>query len=306
MKAAGAIKGAQAKHEAGQQKRMERLDRRAQQKQNKADALYAQADKRIQAGKHDRTTRGLMDRASTAQVQADAAKFKAAHKREQYGTGGYAGEKPGKREYGGMGHSASDEVGGADTPVISSFTRESRTGVEADVPVSTAVPERTASDTTSDAASGSAPKESAAVAAAAAAHRAAGPTPSQPSSGGTKASSGGGAGTAATPPPPSARRVAGSVVSDTASPTSAQTSSGSGASTGATPPKADSGDVPVFTAVPQRTSGRSPADAPVISVPSPRRTPPPPRPASSGSTPPPKKDSGGAPPSDGGTPPRKR
>lgn len=349
MKAAGAIKGAQAKHEAGQQQKIARLDRRAQQKQNKADALFAQADKRVSQGKHGRTTQGLMDRASTAQVQADAAKFKAAHKREQYGMGGYAGEKPGKREYGGVGHSASDEVGGADTPVISSFTRQSRTGVEADVPVSTAVPERTASDTTSDAAAGSAPKESAAVAAAAAAHRAAGPTPSQPSSGGTKASSGGASGTAATPPPPSARRVMGSVVSDTASSTSAQTSSGgtgtssgsgvsagatppppsarrvtstpvsdtasstpartssgSGASTGATPPKADSGDVPVFTAVPQRTSGRSPADAPVISVPSPRRTPPPPRPASSGSTPPPKKDSGGAPPSDGGTPPRKR
>lgn len=327
LKAAGAIKGAQAKAEAGQQQKVARLERRAQQKQNKADALFAQADKRVSQGKHGRATQGLMDRASTAQVQADKASFRAAHKREQYGMGGYAGEGPGKRQLEGFGHSASSD-GGPDVPVISSFARESRTGAEADVPTSTAVPERTASDTTSDAAAGSAPKEPAAVAAATAVHRAAGSSPSQPSSSG-------GASTGATPPPPSARRVAGSVTSDTASSTPAQPSSSGGTSTGATPPppsarrvtstpvsdvvssaparpassgtppKADSGDVPVFTATPQRTSGHSPADAPVISIPSPRRTPPPPRP-SSGSTPPPKKDSGGTPPAGGGTPPRKR
>ena len=321
FKAASAIKGAQAKAEAGQQRKVERMDRRAQQKQNKADALYAQADKRIKVGKHDRTTQGLMARASDAQVAADSAKYKAAHKREQYGMGGYAGERPGSQEMEGFGHSASD-AGGPDVPVISSFTRESRAGAEPDISTSTAVPARTASDTTSDATATAVPAravsdapsdaastsgESTAVAAATSARQVAaassgaiGSTPTRPSSGGTEASSGSGTGTGATPPPPSARRVTSSVVSDTASSTPPRSSSDS-----TPPPKKDSGDVPVFTAVPQRTSGHSPADAPVISIPSPRRAPPPPRP-SSGSTPPPKKDSGDAPPAGGGTPPRKR
>lgn len=301
FKAAGAVKGAQAKHEAGQQAKVARLDRRAQMKQNKADALYAQADKRVRQGKHDRTTQGLMDRASTAQIQADAATFKAAHKREQLGMGGYAGEGPGKREFSGFGHSASDEGGGPDAPVISSFTRESRTGTEADVPVSTAVPERTVSDTTSDAAAGSAPKESAAVAAATSARRAAsavsgasGPTPSQTSSGGA-------ASTGATPPPPSARRAA-SPASGTVGSTPSHSPSGGAAATSVSPPPRSSASSSGGTP-PQADSG----DVPVISVPSPRRTPPPPRPTSSGSTPPPRRDSGGTPPTDGGgTPPRKR
>lgn len=343
QKISNAIKSSQAKAEAGRQQRVARMERRAQQKQNKADALFAKADKRLDQGKYGWKTQRTMGRASSTQVSADKASFRAAHARQQYGMGGYAGEKPGKREYGGVSHSASDESGGADTPVISSFTRESRAGAEADAPISTAVPERAASAAPSDAAAGS--KGSAATAAAASARQAAGgaagPAPTKTSSGGSGASGGGstatppppsarrvasapvsdaagpaptktssgsagasGGGSGATPPPPSARRVTSTPISDTASSTPARTSSGGGAGAGGTPPKAGSGEVPVFTAVPQRTSTPPPADAPVISIPSPRRAPPPPRP-SAGSAPPPKRDSGD-PPLAGGTPPRKR
>lgn len=249
LKAANAVKGAQAKFEAGQQKKLERMDRKAQMKQNRADALYAKADKRVQAGKHDSTTRGLMDRASTAQSQADSAKFKAAHKREQFGMGGYAGEKPGKREYGGISHSASDEGGGPDVPVISSFSRESRAGAEADVPVSTAVPERAASDTTSDAAAGSGPKEFAAVAAATTAVQSAG-------SGGGTASAGGGkipfSAKQPPPPPPHNSRVGAASTAPSAS-----TSAAGGAKTPPPPPPRSA-----RTAAPAST----PSEAPTVHV----------------------------------------
>lgn len=124
MKMAGAVKGAQAKMEQGQQQKVERLDRRAQQRQNRADSLYAQANKRLQDGKNDSTTRGLMERAEAAQIQADKASFKAAHKREVYGMGGYAGEGPRRREPGGAGHSAGSEArdasaSGGDSPGFS-------------------------------------------------------------------------------------------------------------------------------------------------------------------------------------------
>ena len=276
FKAASAIKGAHDKHEAGKQQKVERLDRRAQQKQNKADALYAEADKRIKQGKHNWRTRGLMDQASSAQEAADSAKYKAAHKREQYGMGGYAGEKPGKKELEGFGHSASDGGGSSDVPVISSFTRESRA--------------ETGASASSDAATGSIPKESAAVAAATSAVQSAG--------------SGGGADSTpisakpSSPPPPrsSARTEA----------------SGSGGGSSSTASEAPT----INVSFPKRSSGGGAASTPSSgSTPPPvpprkgssggGSTPPPvpPRKDSTGggSTPPPKGDGGSPPP-----PPRTR
>ncbi len=300
FKAAGGIKGLQDKHEASQQKRVQRMDRRAQQKQNRADALYAKADKRIQSGQYGRTTQRMMGRASAAQVQADKASYQAAHKREQYGMGGYAGEAPGKKAYPGFSHSAE-----SDSAVVSS-----------------AVPERAASDTTSDAAvvsSGSGTfvtggaSGSAAVTAATAAVS-------------SRASSSPAGATQSAPPPPrsSARTVTPPPVSGGGS-ASTVSAAPSGAGTPPPPPPPSRGRAYTAPAAPsvggQTTTtpatpsggGRTstPPAAPSVSG---TRTPPPPPPrAETRTTPPPARPSGrpqtppAPPPTDGGgTPPRKR
>lgn len=311
LKAANAIKGAQAKAEASQQQKVARMDRRAQQKQNKADALFAQADRRISEGKSGRKTQGIMDRASSAQVSADKVSFRAAHAREKYGLGGYAGEGPGKGDYGAISHSASSE-GDSSAPVISSFTREPRAGAEPDVPVSTAVPERTASGASSDAAAGSGPKESAAVAAATSAARSAG-------AGGGAGQTGSASSTGAqqsTPPPPRSGRVAAPASGGGTTPTASAAPSGGGSRTPPPPPPrggttVSGGGTP--SAAPEAPTVHVSFQNRVRDVPSAPKPPSaagaaPSAPSGGGTKapPPPPPRGGSTPPADGGTPPRKR